>query len=140
MISGTPNHQLVATHCLKLLLEFAKLGILRFKTSHSLQVTSASRLFHSGIDEQLIMAHTGHRSVDVFNSYTGSTGTDERDTETEINSLQCKKTQKLNFSESHSRGQSQPVAVSLRNSQSTSWTPYFTFNGCTSITINYNNA
>ena len=133
-------------------------GISCLITNHSLRVTSATRLFQSGIDEQLIMAHTGHRSVDgvrsykristeqkmtvsnVLNSYTGSTGTDEHDTETEINSLQCTKKQKLNISESHSRSQSQPVAVSLRNSQSTSWTPSFTFNGCTSITINYNNA
>ena len=129
-------------------------GISGFKTNHSLRVTSATRLFQSGIDEQLIMAHTGHRSVDgvrsykristeqkmtvsnVLNSYTGSTGTDEHDTEREINSLQCTKKQKLNISESHSRSQSQPVAVSLRNSQSTSWTPSLTFNGCTSITIN----
>ena len=35
----------------------------------SLQVTSATRLFQSGIDEQLIMSHTGHRSIDGVRSY-----------------------------------------------------------------------
>ena len=34
-------------------------GILGFKTNHSLQVTSAIRLLHSGADEQLILSHTG---------------------------------------------------------------------------------
>ena len=33
-------------------------GITGFKTNHSLQVTSATRLFQSGIDEWLIMSHT----------------------------------------------------------------------------------
>ena len=35
----------------------------------SLRVTSATRLFQSGIDEQLIMSHTGHRSVYGVRSY-----------------------------------------------------------------------
>ena len=44
-------------------------GISGFKTNHSLRVTSATRLFQSGVDEQLIMSHTGHRSVDGVRSY-----------------------------------------------------------------------
>ena len=44
-------------------------GITGFKTNHSLRVTSATRLFQSGIDEQLIMSHTGYRSVDGVRSY-----------------------------------------------------------------------
>ena len=44
-------------------------GITGFKTNHSLRVTSATRLFQSGIDEQLIMSHTGHRSIDGVRSY-----------------------------------------------------------------------
>ena len=38
-------------------------GIGGFKTNHSLRVTSATRLFQSGVDEQLIMGRTGHRSI-----------------------------------------------------------------------------
>ena len=39
-------------------------GIEGFKTNHSLRVTTATRLFHAGIDEQLIMERTGHHSTD----------------------------------------------------------------------------
>ena len=44
-------------------------GISGFKTNHSLRVTTATRLFQSGADEQLIMSHTGHRSVDGVRAY-----------------------------------------------------------------------
>ena len=39
-------------------------GIDGFKTNHSLRVTTATRLFHAGVEEQLIMKRTGHRSLD----------------------------------------------------------------------------
>ena len=39
-------------------------GIQRHTTNHSLRVTTATILFHAGVDEQLIMKHTGHRSLD----------------------------------------------------------------------------
>ena len=39
-------------------------GIKGFKTNHSLQVTATTRLFHAGVNEQLIMKRTGHHSVD----------------------------------------------------------------------------
>ena len=41
-------------------------GISGFKTNHSLRVTTATRLFQSGVDEQLIMARTGHRSIEYW--------------------------------------------------------------------------
>ena len=41
-----------------------KADIPGYKTNHSLCVTSATHLFQSGADEQLIMSRTGHRSVD----------------------------------------------------------------------------
>ena len=40
-----------------------------FKTNHFLRVTTATRLFQSGADEQLIMDRTGHRSVDGIRAY-----------------------------------------------------------------------
>ena len=36
-------------------------GIKKYKTNHSLCVTSATRTFQGGVDEQLIMSRTGHR-------------------------------------------------------------------------------
>lgn len=44
-------------------------GISGFKTNHSLRVTAATRLFQNGVDEQLIMARTGHRSTDGIRAY-----------------------------------------------------------------------
>ena len=37
-------------------------GITGYKTNHSVIVTAATCLFHSGVDEQLIMSRTGHQS------------------------------------------------------------------------------
>ena len=48
---------------------FQTAGIGGFKTNHSLRVTTATRLFKSGIDEQLIMSRTGHRSVEGVRVY-----------------------------------------------------------------------
>ena len=44
-------------------------GIPGYVTNHSLRVTAATRLFHKGVDEQLIMARTGHRSTDGIRAY-----------------------------------------------------------------------
>ena len=44
-------------------------GIEGYKTNHSLRVTTATRLFQSGVDEQLIMDRTGHRSLDGVRTY-----------------------------------------------------------------------
>ncbi len=38
-------------------------GIKGYKTNHSLRATAASRLYSSGVDEQLVMERTGHREV-----------------------------------------------------------------------------
>ena len=46
-----------------------KAGIKGFKTNHSLRATAASRLYHHGIDEQLKMERTGHKSLDGVRSY-----------------------------------------------------------------------
>ena len=44
-------------------------GIEGIKTNHSLRVTTPTHLFHAGIDEQLIMEHTGHHSTDGIRAY-----------------------------------------------------------------------
>ena len=43
-------------------------GIQGFKTNHSLRATAATRLYSSGIDEQLVMERTGHRSIEGIRS------------------------------------------------------------------------
>ena len=44
-------------------------GIGGFKTNHSLRATAATRLYSAGIDEQLVMERTGHRSLEGIRSY-----------------------------------------------------------------------
>ena len=44
-------------------------GITDIKTNHFLRVTAATRLFLAGVNEQLIMKRTGHRSVDGVRKY-----------------------------------------------------------------------
>ena len=58
-------------------------GIPGYKTNHSLRATSTSRLYHSGIDEQLVMERTGHRSIDGVRSYK-RTSEDQREALSDI--------------------------------------------------------
>ena len=44
-------------------------GIQGYKTNHSLQATAATRLYASGVDEQLVMERTGHHSTEGIRSY-----------------------------------------------------------------------
>lgn len=63
-----------------------------FKTNHSLWVTTATRLFQSGIDEQLIMDRTGHRSLDGIRAYKRVS----EDQEKEVSSILNKESVKEN--------------------------------------------
>ena len=44
-------------------------GIEGFRTNHSLRATATTRLYQAGVDEQLVMERTGHRSVDGVRCY-----------------------------------------------------------------------
>lgn len=44
-------------------------GIEGFKSNHSLRATCATRLFNEGVDEQIIMSRTGHRTTTGVRSY-----------------------------------------------------------------------
>ena len=44
-------------------------GIPGYRTNHSLRATTATRLYQAGVDEQLIMERTGHRSLDGVRRY-----------------------------------------------------------------------
>ncbi len=65
--STTPVGHNTLNQTVKLLCKEA--GIPGYKTNHSLRVTNATRLFQSGMDEQLIMSRTGHRSVEGVRTY-----------------------------------------------------------------------
>ena len=57
-------------------------------TNHSLRTTAATRLYHAGIDEQLVMERTGHRSVEGIRNYKR---TSKQQCETISDVLNCKK-------------------------------------------------
>ena len=69
-------------------------GIAGFKTNHSLRATATSRLYHSGVDEQLIMERTGHRSLEGVRSYKRTSDT-QRESLSDI--LTWKKDPKIPF-------------------------------------------
>ena len=68
-------------------------GIEGFFTNHSLRTTAATRLFEAGVDEQLIMLRTGHRSATGVRSYKRTTSTLKKQTSTVLND--CTNTSKV---------------------------------------------
>ncbi len=91
-------------------------GIEGHKTNHSLRVTAATRLFQGGVDEQIIMQRTGHRSIDGVRKYKRISNDQEKATSSIITN-------------SHS---SSSISTSFG-------APQITFNNCSSFTININN-
>ena len=66
---GTLKSHLGTTPSQKLSNDCAAAGIEGYKTNQSLRVTAATRLLKSGVDEQLIMSRTGHRSIEGVRTY-----------------------------------------------------------------------
>lgn len=54
-------------------------GIEGFKTNHSLRATAATRLYELGVDEQMVMERTGHRSLEGVRSYKRTTSKQQQD-------------------------------------------------------------
>ena len=69
-----------------------KAGIVGFKTNHSLRVTCATRLFRSGVDEQIIMNVTGHQSIDGVRAYKRMSAEQYQDVSNILQSSTTKKT------------------------------------------------
>ena len=60
-------------------------GLEGFFTNHSLRTSAATRLFDAGVDEQLIMLRTGHRSTAGVRSYKRTTETLKKKTSQVLN-------------------------------------------------------
>ena len=54
-----------------------------YKTNHSLRATTATRLYQAGVDEQLVIEMTGHRSLEGVRSYK-RTSDQQRETLSDI--------------------------------------------------------
>ena len=66
-----------------------KAGVTGYKTNHSLRATAASRLYHSGLDEQLIMELTGHRSIEGIRSYKRTNSQQQQKVSNLLNRIEC---------------------------------------------------
>jgi hypothetical protein len=134
-------------------------GITGYKTNHSLRVTAATRLFQSGVDEQLIMDRTGHRSLDGVRRYKRISDEQRQTTSDILNaatngdcSAPCPLSKKPRVNENESSSSFTSITIScISNSQvaiSNNFNmpksnkdysfPQIIFNGCSSITVNYN--
>ena len=61
------GHNTALSSTVAKLCKLARIGV--FKTNLLLSTTATSRLYRSGIDEQLVMERTGHRSLEGVRSY-----------------------------------------------------------------------
>ena len=123
-------------------------GIPGYRTNHSLRATAATRLYQSGIDEQLVMERTGHRSLDGVRGYK-HTSTAQREALSGI--LNChtnidnKTSALVSLSSSEacsSSSLSSGSQIVSSNSRSLAMTftaspPTLNFHGCT-VTVNFN--
>ena len=102
-------------------------GITGFKTNHSLRVSSATRLFQSGVDEQLIMNRTGHHSIEGVCTYKRVSSTQQIALSKVLNTAtNCQEeTEKMDLASVPKKKDVTPVPHSMH------------FSGCCSITINY---
>ena len=121
-------------------------GITGFRTNHSLRATAATRLYRSGIDEQMVVEHTGHRSLEGVRSYKRTSDTQKKAMSDILNS------KRIHTEESSIP--SLPISAFTYSSTPTSTSPVplqpqamqaniqnipagtFQFNSCSSITLN----
>ena len=117
-----------------------KAGIEGYKTNHSLRVTTATRLFQSGVDEQLIMERTGHRSTDGIRAYKRSCP-EQAEQLSKVLNLERREV----LPTSQEKPKLLPPSVFSTTSTSTTFslekenrppTPSINLSGCSGITIN----
>ena len=119
-------------------------GIPGYKTNHSLRATVTSRLYRSGVDEQLVMERTGHCSVEGVRSYKRTSDTQREALSDILNQQKRPRSTSVPSSvplQTTSKSSLQPVPVSdnslVANSQHNQQLvsglsiPSATFNNCT---------
>ena len=107
-------------------------GISGYKTNHSLRATTATRLYQAGVDEQLIMERTGHRSIDGVRSYK-RTSNDQREVLSDIVNLTAPAMKKRKLS---SLQDSQTLACNKLSQQMGSAPAEISLQHCSNITFN----
>ena len=106
-------------------------GITGFRTNHSLRATAATRLYQAGVDEQMIMETTGHRSLEGVRSYK-RTSTSQKENISDILNSQSKPTS----DQSSLICNNQLSMQHIQTSQTSYTPPTFNFKDCT-VNINF---
>ena len=118
-----------------------------FKTNHSLRATAATRLYESGVDEQLIMERTGHRSLEGVRNYKRTTSHQREVLSDLLNAPSSPaktegprnlQLQKSTSSEQHNQLSIQPAstATNISNNTNNCLPGVFNFNSCSTVTFN----
>ena len=141
------------TKTIKRLCETA--GIKGYFTNHSLRTTAATRLFEAGLDEQLIMQRTGHRSVQGVRSYKRMTETLKKRTSDVLNDCTNSQTKQPKIDDAGDSDAASICAVSVPSvsvpasfaptatvpvgGHNAASTPILNFSGASNFTINFGN-
>ena len=118
-------------------------GVDGYKTNHFLRVTSATRLFQSGVDEQLIMSRTGHHSIEGVRAYKQVCTEQKENLSDILNSATNGSV--IPYREKKIQAPSVPTETSSNHalnlsasSSSSSFCPPINISGCSSFTVNFN--
>ena len=113
-----------------------------FKTNHSLRATAATRLYHSNVDEQLIMSVTGHKSTDGIRNYKRTSEEQYKKLSDVLRSGTIADDSKSSADCSASHGVSTDDKISnavvVCKSQTMPLSPSLNLSGCHAVTINFN--
>ena len=114
-------------------------GIDGYKTNHSLRATAATRLYESGIDEQLVMGRTGHRSIEGVRSYKRSTNKQKENVSDILSKKQCRE---IELAVKDGIACVPPCVPPATEAQGPSYisksgAAYY-FSSCTNVNINFN--
>ena len=119
-------------------------GIMGYKTNHSLRATAATRLYESGIDEQLVMERTGHRSIEGVRSYKRTTNKQTEAVSDILSKRQCREVAISEPTRNKDNVCSLPESTVTSNTMAISLPSYtsksgaFYFSSCTNVNINFN--
>ena len=125
-------------------------GIHSYKTNHSLRVTTATRLYASGVDEQLVMERTGHRSLDGVRTYKRTSNEQQVAISDVLNRVKRSRVESPPNTQTIStptmpgplavppQATQAPVTQFAQTSTIATIPGHFHFNSCSSVTINFN--
>ena len=114
-------------------------GIPGYHTNHSLRATAATRLYHAGVDEQMVMERTGHCSLEGVRTYK-RTSKQQRAAISDILNLkkQCLESPDPTQQQAAHATHSLSLNDTYQYSQDTAHAFNFNVSSCGTVNINFN--